>query len=355
MYVDYTDLNKACPKDAYPLPSIDRLVDGASGHALLNFLDAYFGYNQIMLYQPNEKHTAFITDHANFCYHVMSFGLKNAGATYQRLIDKVFHQQIGQNMEVYVDDMVLKTTSTDAHVADLAEVFNQIQKHNMHLNPEKCIFRVQRVNKSEISVVMLQERDKNQTPIYYISRVLQDTKKRYQTIEKLAFALVTSARRLRPYFRSHQVVVKTDYPIKQILRKPELAGCMIAWSVELSEFGIRYENRGPLKAQCLANFVAKLTPILAKEEQVWALYVDGSSNTKGGGAGIILEGPNNVTIEQSLKFRFRITNNQAEYEALLAGLRLARDIGAQRVSCNSDSKLMVEQLNGTYQTKDALL
>ncbi|XP_020226948.1 uncharacterized protein LOC109808370 [Cajanus cajan] len=106
---------------------------------------------------------------------------------------------------------------------------------------------------------------------------------------------------------------------------------MIAWSVELSEFGIRYESRGPLKAQCLADFVAELTPTLAEENQVWTLYVDGSSNTKGGGAGIILEGPNNVTVEKSLKFGFRVTNNQAEYEALLAGL------------------------SGTYQTKDTLL
>nr|KYP62111.1 Transposon Ty3-I Gag-Pol polyprotein [Cajanus cajan] len=112
MCIDYTDLNKVCPKDAYPLPSIDRLVDGASGHALLSFLDAYSSYNQIMMYPPDKENTTFITDQANFCYRVMPFGLKNARATYQRLMDKVFHQQIGKNMEVYVDDMVVKTTST---------------------------------------------------------------------------------------------------------------------------------------------------------------------------------------------------------------------------------------------------
>nr|KYP53965.1 Transposon Ty3-I Gag-Pol polyprotein [Cajanus cajan] len=82
MCFDSTDLNQACPKDSYPLPSIDRLVDGASRHALLSFLDAYSGYNQIMMYPPDEVHTSFITDHANFCYRVMPFGLKNAGATY---------------------------------------------------------------------------------------------------------------------------------------------------------------------------------------------------------------------------------------------------------------------------------
>nr|KYP59375.1 Transposon Ty3-I Gag-Pol polyprotein [Cajanus cajan] len=131
MCVDYTDLNKACPKDSYPLPSIDRLVDRASGHALLNFLDAYSGYNQIMMYPPDEVHTSFITDRANYCYRVMPFGLKNVGATYQRLMDKVFHQQIGRNKEVYVDDMVVKTTSATDHAADLAEVFGQIRRHNM--------------------------------------------------------------------------------------------------------------------------------------------------------------------------------------------------------------------------------
>nr|KYP64356.1 Retrovirus-related Pol polyprotein from transposon 17.6 [Cajanus cajan] len=421
MCVDYTDLNKACPKDSYPLPSIDRLVDGASGHALLSFLDAYSGYNQIMMYPPDEVHTSFITDHANYCYRVMPFGLKNAGATYQRLMDKVFHQQIGRNMEVYVDDMVVKTTSAIDHATDLAEVFAQVRKHNMRLNPEKCVFGVQggkflgfmitsrgieanpekckaiiqmqspqtvkeceeafqnfksflttppilqrpdhntdlllylAVAENAISAVIVQEHQKVQTPIYFISRVLQDTERRYQMIEKLALALVTVARRLRPYFQSHHVVVKTDYPIKQILRKPELAGRMIAWSVELSEFSIQYEGRGPLKAQCLADFVAELTPTTAEEPQVWTLHVDGSSNSKGGGAGIILEGPNQVALEQSLKFGFKVTNNQAEYEALLAGLRLARDLGARRVSCNSDSKLMVEQLSGTYQAKDIML
>nr|KYP72708.1 Gypsy retrotransposon integrase-like protein 1 [Cajanus cajan] len=198
-------------------------------------------------------------------------------------------------------------------------------------------------------------RPESTNAIYFISRVLQDTEKRYQMIEKLALALLTAARRLRPYFQSHQVVVKADYPIKQILRKPELARQMITWLVELSEFSIKYESQGLLKAQCLVDFVAELTPTSADEQQVWTLHVDGSSKSKGGGAGIILEMPNKVTLEQSLKFGFKVTNNQAEYEALLAGLRLAHDLGARKVSCNSDSKLMVEQLSGAYQTKDTLL
>nr|KYP70058.1 Gypsy retrotransposon integrase-like protein 1 [Cajanus cajan] len=210
----------------------------------------------------------------------------------------------------------------------------------MRLNPEKGI----EANPEKCEAIMQMQSPQTVKEVQRL-RVLQDAERRYQMIEKLALALVTAARRLRPYFQSHQVVVKTNYPIKQILRKPELAGRMIAWSIELSEFGIQYENRGPLKAQCLADFVAELTPATTEESQAWTLHVDGSSNSKGGGAGIILEGPNQVTLEQSLKFDFKVTNNQAKYEALLAGLRLAHDLGARRVNCNSNSKLMISSFD----------
>nr|KYP69779.1 Transposon Ty3-I Gag-Pol polyprotein [Cajanus cajan] len=142
MCTDYTDLNKACPKDAYPLPCIDRLVDGASRHSIFSFLDAYSGYNQIKMYPTDEEKMAFITENAKFCYKVMPFGLKNAEATYQRLMDKVFRGQIGRNIEIYVDDMVVKSNSMADHVADLAEIFGELCKHNMRLNPEKCTFGV---------------------------------------------------------------------------------------------------------------------------------------------------------------------------------------------------------------------
>lgn len=142
MCTDYTDLNKACPKDSYPLPSIDALVDGASGHRMLSFLDAYSGYNQIPMYTPDREKTAFMTDKANFCYEVISFGLKNAGATYQRLMDKIFAQQIGRCMDIYVDDMVVRSPIEDDHLKDLEEVFIQIQKYGMRLNPAKCTFGV---------------------------------------------------------------------------------------------------------------------------------------------------------------------------------------------------------------------
>nr|KYP58838.1 Transposon Ty3-G Gag-Pol polyprotein [Cajanus cajan] len=142
MCTDYTNLNKACPKDAYPFPNIDRLVDGAAGHKLLTFLDAYSGYNQIRMHPQDEVKTTFITESTNYCYRVMPFDLKNAGATYQRLMDKIFKFQIDKNLEVYVDDMVVKSNDLSTHKDDLAEVFQQLRKHNMMLNPEKCIFDI---------------------------------------------------------------------------------------------------------------------------------------------------------------------------------------------------------------------
>nr|KYP57375.1 Transposon Ty3-G Gag-Pol polyprotein [Cajanus cajan] len=142
MCTDYTNLNKACPKDAYPLPNIDRLVNGASGHKFLSFLDAYSGYNQIRMHPQDEEKTAFITEMANYCYWVMPFGLKNAGVTYQRLMNKIFSDHIGRSMEVYVNDMVVKSSNVSAHAQDLTEVFQALRQNQMRLNPEKCMFGV---------------------------------------------------------------------------------------------------------------------------------------------------------------------------------------------------------------------
>lgn len=119
MCVDFTDLNKACPKDHFPLPRIDQLVDATSGHELLSFMDAYSSYNQIKIKLENRESTVFITPRGTYYYNVMLFGLKNAGATYQRLVNKVFEDQIGKNMEVCVDDMLTKRKKASNHIADL--------------------------------------------------------------------------------------------------------------------------------------------------------------------------------------------------------------------------------------------
>jgi len=204
-----------------------------------------------------------------------------------------------------------------------------------------------------ISAALIQDVDGNQHHVYFVSKTLQDPETRYQMVEKLALSLVHAVRRLRPYFQNHNIIVKTDYPIYKILQKPDHAGQMSSWAVELSEFNIRYEPHGPIKAQCLLDFVNDLqqTP----EVDQWTFYVDGSSNPKGVGAGIVLEGPNDILIEKSLHFAFKNSNNQAEYEAILAGLSLAREVGIKSLTCKTDVRLTIGHLNNEFQIKDPTL
>ena len=142
MCVDFMDLNKACPKDSFPLPRINQLVDSTTEHKLLTFMDAFSGYNQIKMDEEDQEKTAFITSQRLYCYKVMSFGLKNARATYQRLVNKMFNKQIGKNMEVYVDDMLVKNKEELAQLDDLRETFTTLKRYQMKLNPSKCVFGV---------------------------------------------------------------------------------------------------------------------------------------------------------------------------------------------------------------------
>ncbi|XP_072077721.1 uncharacterized protein [Arachis hypogaea] len=386
---------------------------------------------------------------------VMPFGLKNAGATYQRLMDKVFQQQIGRNMEVYVDDMVAKTHMQGSHCDDLVEIFKQIRAYNMRLNPDKCEFGVQggkflgfmltsqgieanpekckavlnmtspktvkevqqlarridalsrflpavanrsyhffqtfskgrkftwtdecensftelkqlltsppilqkpetgkplclylSVSNHAISSVLVTETERKQNPVYFISRVLQPTETRYPKIEQLALALITIARRLRHYFQSHTIIVRTDQLLRQILTRPELAGRLTKWSIELSEFDIQYEPRKTLKSQVLADFISEMTNDAPNTEINWSIHVDGASNREGSGAGILLKEGDKVIAEQALQFRFNASNNQVEYEALLAGLKLAQELKIPRVTVYCDSSLVVHQVKGEFQ------
>ena len=121
--VDFTDLKKACPKDPFPMPRIDQLVDATVGHPRMSFLDAFQGYHQIPLATEDLEKTAFVTPVGNYHYKVMSFGLKNARSTYQRMMKKMFEPQLGKNVEVYIDDMVVKSKLVSEHLADLSNIF----------------------------------------------------------------------------------------------------------------------------------------------------------------------------------------------------------------------------------------
>ena len=140
--VDYTDLNDVCPKDNFPLPWIDQIVDASTGYGMLSFLDAFFGYHQIPMYPPDVEKTSFITPHGLYCYDVMPFGLKNDGATYQRLVTKMFRPLLGKIMEVYIDDMLIKSKERPNHTTHLQQVFDFLRTYGMKLNPTKCAFGV---------------------------------------------------------------------------------------------------------------------------------------------------------------------------------------------------------------------
>ncbi|XP_015945202.1 uncharacterized protein LOC107470329 [Arachis duranensis] len=384
--VDYSDLHKACPKDCFPLPNIYALVDAAVGYRYLSFMDAYSGYNQILMHRPDEDKTAFITPGGTFCYKVMPFGLKNAGATYQRLMNKIFRDLVGKTVEVYVDDILAKTTRPDDLLNDLANVFASLRQHELRQQKpyhsltaceeafrhfkeilatppvlgkpkaEELLYLYLAITGEALAAILVREEGRAQQPVYFVSRALQGAELRYSKLEKLALALLTSSRRLKQYFQGHQIVVRTDQGIRQVLQKPDLVGRMMTWSIDLSQYDIRYEPRQAIKAQAMADFLVEVTWDPTEETDTrWKLHVDGASNQMSRGAGIILESPAGLVYEQSIKFEFPISNNQAEYEALIGGLALAMEVGATRLEICSDSQVVTSQVNGSYQARDSLL
>nr|GEW25841.1 reverse transcriptase domain-containing protein [Tanacetum cinerariifolium] len=278
MCLDFKDLNKACPKD-----------------------DAYKGYHQIKMAEEDEENTTFITSQGIFRYSKMLFGLKNAGATYQRLVDKAFQKQIGRNLEVYVDDLVIKSQMEKEDVqkmnGKLASLNRFLSKSAEKSLPflktlKKCTkksdfqwtpkaegaFKEMKQSIAElpmltapkekedliiylaaakevINAVLMTEGDGKQVPIYFVSRALQGPKIDYTPMEKLILALISASKRLKRYFQAHTVVVITDQPIKQLLSNPEVTGRLLKWRFELGEHDIQYRPRTSVKGQILADFI----------------------------------------------------------------------------------------------------
>jgi hypothetical protein len=142
MCIDYTSLNKAYPKDPYPLARIDQIVDSTSKCDLLSFLDAYSGFHQIQMSREDRKHTAFVTVDGLYCYVVMPYGLKNALPTFVRAMSKTFGDLIRDRVEVYVEDIMVKTNRGSTLVEDLTLVFDKLRATRTKLNPDKCVFCV---------------------------------------------------------------------------------------------------------------------------------------------------------------------------------------------------------------------
>ncbi|GJZ40936.1 reverse transcriptase domain-containing protein [Tanacetum coccineum] len=383
MCVDFTDLNKACPQDCYPFLEIDWKVESLCGYPFKCFLDAYKGYHQIQMAELDEEKMAFHTSQGVYCYTKMPFGLKNVGATYQ-LVDKAFESQVGQNIEVYVDDLVIKSYTKAKMLRDIEETFRTFRNINMKLNPKKCTFGAVEgmflgctitpegikscPNKTEavlqllspriiketseaeqtfkqlkqhlselpllvapkpkeeliiylsssygvVSVVLMTERGTVQTPVYYISRALQGPRLNYTPMKKLVLSLVFAVKRLRRYFQAHLIAVITDQLIKQIISRLNVAVQLQKWSVMLGEHNITYRLRTSVKGQILVDFLVEKPD----------------------------ENPPDTPVVETLS---------AEYETLIAGLRIAAQMGVRNVQVSVDSKLVANQVLGTYVAKE---
>ena len=140
--VDFTDLNKACPKDPFPMPKINQLVDATVGHPQMSFLDAFQGYHQILLTLDDQEKRAFVTPIGNYHYKVMSFGLKNTGSTYQRMMTRMFESLLGKNIEIYINDMMVKSKMVSEHLGDLRTIFEILRNYKLRLNASKCSFGI---------------------------------------------------------------------------------------------------------------------------------------------------------------------------------------------------------------------
>ncbi|XP_059638944.1 uncharacterized protein LOC132281237 [Cornus florida] len=353
----------------------------------------------------DEEKTSFVTERGTYCYKVMPFELKNAGATYQRLISKIFKDQIRKTVEAYIDDMVVKSKKKVDHLKHLQDVFDVLRQYGMKLNPTKCSFGVSSgqflghvvnyrgieaslaqtkalsknaepktikevqalmgriaalsrfiskfsalepgeklflylgVSSIATSGVLIRCKEEKQYPVFYVSKTMTEAERRYSKAERVILSLVHAKRKLRHYFESHPIIVITIFPIRIILHKPDLLGRMTKWAIELSSFNITYEPRTAVKGQTVADFLLECDSEDMEEDLrgcLWKLFVDGSSNQMEAGIGVKLQTPEGTFLSQALRLEFRATNNEAEYEALLAGLKLAKEL----------------KVNGEYETKD---
>nr|GEU40045.1 reverse transcriptase domain-containing protein [Tanacetum cinerariifolium] len=284
MCVDFKDLNKACPKDGYPLPEIDWKVESLCGFPFKYFLDAYKGYHQIQMAKEYEEKIAFITSQGIFCYTKMPFGLRNTRETYQRLVDNAFHKQIGRNLKVYMDDLVIKSRTKDEIVRDIEERFKTLRSGRGVQENETANSGASHANRTN-------GKRRNLSSIWW-----------------------------------------------QPKKRPRVS----------------------VKGQILANFIVKRpkedspNTLMEVEElpEPWILFTDGSSCTDGSGARLILINPEGMEFTYALRFRFDATNNEVEYKALIARLRIAEQIGVKNLQANVDSRLVANQVNGTYVAKE---
>ncbi|GJX94881.1 reverse transcriptase domain-containing protein [Tanacetum coccineum] len=338
MCIDFKNLNSACPKDYYPLPNIDCKVEAVMGFKYKCFLDAYKGYHQIQMAKEDEEKTAFYTEQGTYCYTKMPFGLKNAGATYQRLVDSTFQNQIGRNLEAYVDDMVIKSKEETSLLADIAETFEGLKTINMKLNPKKCSFGVEEGKFLGYMVTSegIRANPKKTKAISDLQspKTLKEMQSLSGKLASLNRFLAKSAERALPFFNTLKNITKenkheyrwTPTEAEELFQHMKsLIMSLIADTTFPGRDVIRIPS-GPSPT----GYPISDAPDGEREDE----YFQSS------GAGLVLAGPSGVEYAYALRLTFTSTNNEAEYEALLAGLRIARMMNVLWIKVKVDSKLM---------------
>jgi ribonuclease HI len=418
--------------------------------------------------ESNQLATSFIIPFGMYCYTTMPFGLRNAGATYQRCMNHVFGEHIGRTVEAYVDDIIVKTRKASDLIFDLEVTFRCLKAKSVKLNPKKCVFGVPRgmllgfivskrgieanpekiaaitnmgpikdlkgvqtvmgclaalshfisrlgekglplyrlLRKAErftwtleaeealgnlkallinapilvppaagenlliyvaattqvVSAAVVVERQEEgpalliQRPVYFISEVLSETKIRYPQIQKLLYAVILTRRKLRHYFEAHLVTVVSSFPLGEIIQCREASGRIEKWAVELMGETLSFAPWKAIKSQVLADFLAEWVdtqlPTAPIQAELWTMYFDGSLMKTGAGAGLLFNSPLGKHVCYIIRLHFPASNNVAEYEALVNGLRIAVELGVRRLDARGDSQLIIDQVMKNSHCRD---
>ncbi|KAL6314404.1 hypothetical protein AAG906_022487 [Vitis piasezkii] len=377
------------PKRQFPLPRIDQIVDSTAGQGMLSFLDAFSGYHQIPMSPADEEKTAFITPHGLYCYKVMPFGLKNVGATYQRLMTKIFKPLVGRTVEVYIDDIVVKSKTREEHVLHLQEVFHLLRKYDMKLNPAKCAFGVSANSWDLWSKKELQRLTGKLVALgRFIARFTDELRPFFLAIRKAgasgwtdscqsAFEKIKHCLMQPPILSSplpeekfaalfRCPSPKEQKPIYYVSRA--LADVETRYSkMELTALALRsaaqklrpYFQAHPvvvLTDQPLRNILHK--PDLTERMLQWAIElseygIEFQPRLSMKGQVMADFSPIGEHLEQAIRLGFPASNNEAEYEAILSELDLALALSVSRLRVYSDSQLVVRHVQKEYEAKDA--
>ncbi|GJU36214.1 reverse transcriptase domain-containing protein [Tanacetum coccineum] len=353
MCVDFKDLNKACLKDGYPLREIDRKVESLCGFHFKCFLDAYKGSDQIQMAKEDEEKTAFITNQGIFCYTKMPFGLRNARATYQRLGDKAFHKQGSRNLKCTFgieEGMFLGYKVSTRGLKVCPDKVDDV----LSLPSPKCLKDVQKLNGKLTSLNrILPKLAKKSLPFFKTLKKCMRKSDFYWTME--AEEAFKQMKQLISELRMFVAPMEKEELILYLAAAKETVSAVLMTKQKAKQMPIYFVSIS------LRDFIVEQpeeeSPYTLTGEEVeflepWILFTDGSSCTDGSRAGLKLTNPEGTEFTYALRFRFDAANNEAEYEALIAELKIAKQMGVKNLQGNVDSRLVANQVNGTYVAKE---